>query len=259
MKYSIQRDSKVSQFIQITLSIQCQQNESISLQLVAWRPGRYELANFAKNIRSFQISSNGQNILFKKMSKDCWGFEAKTSAEYEISYEYYCAKMDAGSCWSDDELLYLNFSNFIFEVKGREKDEIEVEIDFPKNYQVATALPLVAENKWRADGYQHIMDSPWAAGKNTSHQSYNVQGSKFHVWWIGDIHFLSLEVIKVYRDFTEKMIQDFGDFPASDYHFIIILLPYDHYHGVEHRFSTVITIGTAIDLSKKKNSMSSLG
>lgn len=252
MKYYIKRISNVSQFIQISLHIHCEQNERVKLQLATWRPGRYEIANFAKNIRSFEIKINGGKIPHKKISKDCWVFESTAENEYEICYEFYCAKMDAGSCWSDDEMLYLNFSNFIFEIQGREKEDIEIEIDYPNNYKVATALPLISGNNWKADGYQHAMDSPWVAGKHVSHQSYTVGGSKFHLWWIGDIHFSSLDVLKVFQEFTKKMIEDFQDFPASDYHFINILLPYKHYHGVEHRFSTVITIGPAIDLAKKE-------
>ncbi|WP_172805199.1 M61 family metallopeptidase [Aquiflexum balticum] len=45
MIYSIFRKSIPSQFIQVHLSLRCSENETIHLQLPAWRPGRYELAN----------------------------------------------------------------------------------------------------------------------------------------------------------------------------------------------------------------------
>ncbi|TVP43063.1 MAG: M61 family peptidase [Mongoliibacter sp.] len=250
MKYFIKRESKVSQFIQIVLHIPCEQNETITLQLAAWRPGRYELTNFAKNIRSFDVFSNGEKVAFQKISKDRWIFTAHSQGEYKIHYEYYCATMNAGSCWSDDELLYLNFSNFIFEVQGREKESIDVSIDIPKTYKIATPLPMVANNTWKANGYQHIMDSPWTAGKNISNQSYKIASSKFHLWWVGDVQFNSLEILEVFKGFTKKMMEDFGGFPADDYHFIFLLLPYQHYHGVEHQFSTVITIGPASKLAE---------
>ena len=37
----------------------------------------------------------------------------------------------------------------------------------------------------------------------------------------------------------------FGGFPVADYHFLNQILPYKHYHGVEHTNSTVITLGPA--------------
>ncbi|WP_040670945.1 M61 family metallopeptidase [Nitritalea halalkaliphila] len=38
-------------------------------------------------------------------------------------------------------------------------------------------------------------------------------------------------------------MQDFGSFPVPDYHFLLLLLPFPKYHGVEHQASTVITLG----------------
>jgi predicted metalloprotease with PDZ domain len=44
------------------------------------------------------------------------------------------------------------------------------------------------------------------------------------------------------------MMEDFGSFPEPEYQFIFQLLPYPHYHGVEHRRGTVITFGPATSL-----------
>ncbi|MBW3470143.1 M61 family peptidase [Arthrospiribacter ruber] len=252
MKYIISQKSKVSQFIQINFSIYCQRNEPVRLQVAAWRPGRYELANFAKNIRGFEIGSSSIPIALKKVSKDQWEFQARESGTVEIAYEYYCSKMDAGSCWTDDKMLYLNFSNFIFAVAGRENESIEVHLQLPKDHKAATALPQIAHGKWLADNYQHLIDSPLLSEKNLLHQVYQVNSSDFHIWLSGSVHFSTEKLIEVFKKFTESMIRDFGDFPAKDYHFIILLLPYEHYHGVEHAFSTVITIGPDIELADKE-------
>jgi predicted metalloprotease with PDZ domain len=253
MKYFISRDSVCSQFIQVTLSIFCEENEWISLQVAAWRPGRYELVNFAKNIRKVKVYKGNVDVGCYKSSKDCWKFTAKEKGSYQVEYEYYCAQMDAGGCWSDDQQLYLNFSNFIFEVIGRDREEIQIEVDFPESYQVATPLKSIPPKIWIAKGYQEAMDSPWIASNKMTHTLYDCLGCRFQLWFIGDIHFSISDLKKVFYEFTKKMITDFGSFPAEDYHFIFQLLPYRHYHGVEHKFSTVITIGQAIDLAFKKN------
>ncbi|MDH5605186.1 MAG: M61 family peptidase, partial [Cyclobacteriaceae bacterium] len=49
--------------------------------------------------------------------------------------------------------------------------------------------------------------------------------------------------------FTSSQMALFGGFPAKDYHFIFHILPYKHYHGVEHANSTVITLGPDSELS----------
>ncbi|MCL6259366.1 M61 family peptidase [Aquiflexum sp. TKW24L] len=251
MHYSISRKSFTSQFIQIRLEIACRKNDVICLQLAAWRPGRYELANYAQKIRAFGIFFNCSGIAWKKTSKDLWVFTAKDSGQYYIEYEFYCNQMDAGGCWVDDQQLYLNFSNFIFEVLQRKNEAISITIELRNEYKVATALEKISENKWQAESFQQFMDSPLLASASLKNYSYTVGASRFHIWIQGEIHFDIDYLISVFQSFTECQIADFGEFPAEDYHFIFQLLSYKHFHGVEHAYSTVITYGPAYALSEK--------
>jgi predicted metalloprotease with PDZ domain len=209
------------------------------------------LANYAQKIRGFEVRAKGSEVAWKKTGKDLWEFTATESGEYFINYEFYCNQMDAGGCWSDDKQLYLNFSNFIFEILQRKNEEISISIELPSDYKVATALKNTGIHKWRSESFQHLMDSPLLASAELKHFSYSVNGSTFHIWIQGEIHFQIENLIAVFHSFSEKQIEDFGEFPADDYHFIFQLLPYTHYHGVEHAYSTVITLGPAHALSEK--------
>jgi predicted metalloprotease with PDZ domain len=209
------------------------------------------LANYAQKLKGFKVTGNGSKIPWKKMSKDLWEFNAFNSGIYLIEYEFYCNQMDAGGCWSDDQQLYLNFSNFIFEVLQRKNEGIGISIELPNDYQVASALKETGKNTWMAKSFQHLMDSPLLASPDLKHFPYFLKETTFHIWIQGEIHFRVENLLEVFRCFTEKQIEDFGEFPAEDYHFIFQLLPYKHYHGVEHAFSTVISYGPAHALSDK--------
>lgn len=221
------------------------------MQLAAWRPGRYELANYAQKIKKFQVSYQEQPVIWNKTTKDCWSFEAEKPGTYEVSYSFYCNQMDAGGSWSDDTQLYLNFSNFVFEILERKDDPIDIDIVVPEDFKVATALPSLGSNRWKANNYQHIMDSPFLASKELTLFKYEVYGTTFHLWFNGKICFDVNRLITDFKAFTKSQIDAFGNFPAKAYHFIFQLLPYKHYHGVEHAFSTVITIGPAEKLANK--------
>jgi predicted metalloprotease with PDZ domain len=249
MQYSISRNSSTSQFIQITLNLPCYVKEEINLQLAAWRPGRYELANYAQKIRGFEVFFKENKVSWKKKTKDLWQFESIDEGVYKIHYEFYANQMDAGGTWSDESQLYLNFSNFIFEILGRENESINVTIDIPQDYLIATSLPLCNKHQWSATSYQHLMDSPLLASQNLQHYNYQISNSKFHLWFNGEIHFDIEKLTKIFSSFTKCQIEAFGAFPAQDYHFIFQLLPHKHYHGVEHKFSTVITFGPAKSLA----------
>uniref|UniRef100_UPI0035934720 M61 family metallopeptidase n=1 Tax=Aquiflexum sp. TaxID=1872584 RepID=UPI0035934720 len=252
MIYTISRKSIPSQFIQVHLSLECRENEVIHLQLPTWRPGRYELTNYAQFLKDFKISFGGKDILWKKISKDLWQFQAKKNGKYSIHYEFYCNRMDAGGCWSDEQQLYLNFSNFVFDIKERQEEGIEIEIDLPDSYKVATSLFENGDFKWTARNFQELIDSPLIATENLEHLCYQINDSIFHIWLNGEIFFDKETLRSAFHSFTQVQIEAFGEFPATDYHFMIQLLPFKHYHGVEHAFSTVITLGPAKSLSEKK-------
>jgi predicted metalloprotease with PDZ domain len=46
----------------------------LELQLPAWRPGRYELGNFAKNVKRVDVfDENDKPLVYQKSTKDCMG------------------------------------------------------------------------------------------------------------------------------------------------------------------------------------------
>src|SRR5690606_32518120 len=183
-----------------------------------------------------------------KATKDLWLFIPQQAGTYTIEYDYYASQMDAGGSWSDDEQLYLNFINFIFQVKGREEEAIKVQLDLPLNYQIATALPLTGAFVLEAKNFQHLVDSPLIASPTIKHHQYQIDHCTFHLWFQGNLYFDTEELKSYFIKFTEKQIAAFGDFPTNNYHFLFQLLNYKHYHGVEHQFSTVITWGPAQEL-----------
>ena len=57
-------------FIDFELTFVAKRASDLSIQLPAWRPGRYELADFSKNIQKFEVfDEQGKPIKFKKVTK----------------------------------------------------------------------------------------------------------------------------------------------------------------------------------------------
>ena len=55
MKYVLSYTDPENHFIDFSLTINGYSFDEITVQLPAWRPGRYELGNFAKNIKDFEV------------------------------------------------------------------------------------------------------------------------------------------------------------------------------------------------------------
>jgi predicted metalloprotease with PDZ domain len=260
IQYKIQCENPASQFVEIELVLNLLKNEPIKLQLPAWRAGRYQLANYAQNIRCLNVlDSLGNSVLAEKTSKDCWEFNSKQEGIYRICYEYFCGIMDAGSAWVDDEQVYLNLVNCCFDVLGKSEEEVEVILDLPQfPNQISTLIPF-SDSVWKANGFQMLADSTILACKNLIHWEYSSGETRFLIWIHGEVHFEKNRFLDHFSAFSSKLIHDYGEFPEPEYHFIFQLLPYLHYHGVEHRRGTVITFGPAESLSDSEQMEELLG
>lgn len=238
-------------FLDIELSFTAQKNHELIVQLPAWRPGRYELANFSQNIQKFDVvDSIGNKIDFHKITKDRWsintnwGDAEKQTKEIKIQYNYYANKLDAGSTYLDDKQLYVNPVNCCLYIIGREQEEFQIEFIVPKDYILASGLKKVSKNLLSAESYDQLVECPIIASPTLTEYKYEVNEIPFHIWIQGNSEVDSQKMCQDFKDFTIEQINRFGSFPVKDYHFLLQLTPYNSYHGVEHTNSTVILLGS---------------
>lgn len=219
------------------------------LQMPAWRPGRYELGNFAKNLLGLKILDNENNpIPFEKVSKDRWQLNTLNAKEVKVSYKVYAAEMNGGSTWLDDEQIYINFINCTLYPEGRQDEKYRVHLKLPEDYQIACGLPEVEKHTLEAPGFYRLVESPLIASASLTHWTYQVAGSKFHLWFQGQVNLCKADTLRDFEAFTRNQIETLGDFPCEDYHFLFQFLPYRSYHGVEHFNSTIIILGPAEEI-----------
>jgi len=249
--YTIDCDNSQQHFIKIKVQFPVDENKTI-IHLPSWRPGRYELGNFAKNIKNFKVF-NDQNkaVNFQKINKDSWEISSNETKYIRIEYQYYANELNAGSSYYNENQLYVNPVNCFLYAEGKEQFPISLELNIPENYTIASSL--VQENNFLlAENFNELADSPFICSENLEKQTYSVADTNFHIWFNNQLNIPWERVIDDFRNFTKKQIEDFGEFPVSEYHFLIQSLPYLAYHGVEHLKSTVITLGPSYDLFENR-------
>ena len=112
MHYTISYTNPNKHIIDIALQLSNIEQDQIILNLPSWRPGRYTIQNFAKNIMNIQAyDENGNVVTCNKITKDKWIVESAGLKQLTIKYSYYAFLMDAGNSWLDEEQLYINFIN----------------------------------------------------------------------------------------------------------------------------------------------------
>ncbi|MDI1355938.1 MAG: PDZ domain-containing protein [bacterium] len=243
INYRMYQKNPSSHYIYIDMMVGDISTSTLQLQLPAWRPGRYELGNFAKNIKRVDVfNENNEPLSYTKLNKDLWEVDTQGARSIKITYSYYAAELNAGSCFADASQVYVNPVHCCMYVPGRTDEEHHIDLQIPDSYRIATSLKQKG-NVLMAANYEELVDSPFMASATIKSDSYDINGIRFHLHFYGECRPDFEKLKKDFRAFTQKQFDFWNDFHSSEYHFLIQVLPTKFYHGVEHKKNTVIAIG----------------
>ncbi len=250
--YSLDTSAAHRQFLNISLTQNTKGKANLVFQLPAWRPGRYELGNFAKNVRDFKaFDTEGNKLPVVKRSKDSWLIRTEGIDELTVNYNYYANELNGGSTFLSENLLYVNPVNcFIYEL-GNESEECSVSIPVASNEQVAHSFEKLSNGDFKATSFHDLVDCPFIVSARLQQKSYESHGVKFNVWFEGEVKPEWDKVMIDFKKFTDFQLDKFGSIPVKEFHFLNLISPYTAYHGVEHFKSTVIHLGPSYDIFDK--------
>lgn len=250
VRYQVSCEQAQQRYIQLSAVFeQAAELDVLQLELPSWRPGRYEIGNFAKNIKGFKAyGDSNQPLAVHKTTKDTWVIESKGSAQIKIAYSYYAAELNAGSSFLDPKQLYINPVNCFFYDAAQTKQAYQLQLHLPSTWQIASALHFDQNNTCEIANFDRLADSPLICSATIDRRSYEVNSTTFHICFNQQQMIPWESVLQDFQKFTQRQIQDFGEFPSSEYTFLIHSLPYSAYHGVEHLDSTVIALGPSCEV-----------
>ncbi|RZK18174.1 MAG: M61 family peptidase, partial [Hymenobacter sp.] len=248
--YHVSFENPLTFYLQIQLMVEvpAEATEPLALQLPAWRPGRYELQNFAQKIQRVEVSDaeTDEPLPYRKITKDRWEVPGAAGRSVRVRYNFYAHQMDAGGSWLDETQLYLNPVQALMYAEGHQDLPCQLSLVLPPDWRLACGLPQSKPNVLEATNFDQLADAPFIASPTIQHQQYEAGGLPFHVWAQGEEAVVNWpRLLADFKAFSEEQLTLFGGFPVQDYHFLNQFLPYKHYHGVEHHNSTVITLGPA--------------
>ena len=251
MKYVVSYKDSERHFIDFKLIIDSKGLSKIKLQLPSWRPGRYELGNFAKNIKDFNVlCRDNKKVRFSKKTKDLWELECQYSDQIIITYSYYAHELNAGSTYLDENQLYINPVNCMFYNSQDTNLEYEIEFKLPSDFKIYTSLENKGNNTLKATNFDQLADSPIIASNSAQQRSLTINNINFSFCFQGEVKVNWEKMLKDFTSFINYQINIFGSFPHKKFLFLFQITPYSSYHGVEHHHSTVILLGPSYDVFK---------
>ena len=252
INYNISYQKPHKHLIDFELITSTKNKEKLQFQLSAWRPGRYELADFAQNIINWQAyNEKDEKLSFKKITKDLWEVECKNCNEIKIIYNFYANQLDAGACFLDEYQLYINPVHCMFYITDRMNDEYRLNMNLPNDYTIASSMSQTG-NVLNVKGYDLLAESPIICSNSLQHDTYCISGTTFNLWFQGKCQPDWGKLKKDFTAFTKSQIHHFGGFPVDEYHYFFQITPYRSYHGVEHTKNTVLLLGPGNEIMDKR-------
>lgn len=253
MNYNISYQQASNHYIDIKLEVNAENDSLLRFQLPAWRPGRYELGNFAKNIQSWEaFDEAGQKLSARKLTKDLWEVACEHANKVIIKYNYFANELNAGSSFLSEDQLYVNPVNCLIYEESRLQEKCTLTIEIPESYEIACSLKNIEQGIFEAVNFDELVDSPFIASASLKVHRFEEGGTTFYLWFQGECKPDWSLLENDFRAYTKEQIKLFGDFPTAEYHYLFQILPFSAYHGVEHSASTVIALGPSYSLFQKE-------
>jgi len=240
MKYTI--STVQENWLQIECEFQPKKLGHIKICLPIWRPGRYQVQNFAKNLPKIKAYLGDKQISINKIESSVWELYCDEIAPIKLEYSYFAVQRDAGGSVANKEMLYINFVNCLVCPHGFENQTCELSIKFPQDWQSATSLRL-KKNVFVARTYRELVDSPFLAASQIHSFSWKNSGITFFLQGIGPTSIFNEKLVLAYQKIVAFQCAWMGEAPIKKYHFLLWICPEAFYHGVEHTESTMMVMG----------------
>jgi predicted metalloprotease with PDZ domain len=212
-------------------------HEPASLVMPSWTPGSYLMREFARNVVQFEAADGAwRPIPFHKTDKGTWRVDAPPDGVLRARWIVSADELTVRTSHVDASHAYLNGASVLMYLDGRQHQPAEVEVFPPEGWWITTPLQALGETRFRAAGFDELVDSPFEIGQH-HRVEWEVDGitHRYAIWGRGNVDPRRLveDTTRIIR--AERAM--FGVLPYPVFTFFLHLTGGGG-GGLEHRSST---------------------
>lgn len=166
--YSLTFDSTTSpaRTLRVSMSFVADRSGPLLLSLPAWTPGAYEIANFARWVTDFSVTSGGAAAQWDKADHDTWRVSAKAGQPTTVAFTYTADTLDNAMAWSTDDFLMVNGTAVFLYPDSQPLDfASRVSVTTQAGWRVATGMTSSGgPREYSAASYHELVDMPLFVG-----------------------------------------------------------------------------------------------
>jgi len=213
----------------------------LDLVFPVWTPGSYMVRDFSRHIYELKIACGDRALPCERLDKLRWQVESG-GQPVQVSYRVFAFEQSVRTSFLDEDRAFLSGTSLFFLVDGESARPCLLDVDAPAGWRVTTALAAVrgTRHRFRAAGYDELVDQPVEMGQNALH-AFRQGGTRFEVTIAGPTNADVERLLAHLRRIVEATGALFGGFPFDRYLFIFHALP-ERGGGLEHACACTLDI-----------------
>lgn len=224
---------------------------TLLVAMPAWIPGHYVIMDNARHVVDLAAFDGRKRLSVRKTDKQTWAIEKGEAKSVTVRYGYWARTLSSSASYLGEDQCHVNGGNGFLYVVGHTTDapcDLSI-VEKPAGWGVATGLPRVGRDRYRAENYDVLVDSPVKVGV-FHHRVFRVMGKKHHLVVTDFGHDASWlpELEKATKKYVEWFARMFRGLPYDEYWFLYDLHPTRCSGGaLEHANSTHLTLPARLD------------
>ncbi|MDQ6787711.1 MAG: PDZ domain-containing protein [Acidobacteriota bacterium] len=207
------------------------------IQMPVWTPGSYLIREYARHVQDFSArDASGSDLAWQKTNKNTWQIAAKGASEIIVRYNVYANELTVRTNELNSDHAFFNNAALLMNLKGFINTPSTLKVNPYGNWKIATGLPKVGDNTFRAESFDILYDSPFEVG-NFKEVAFDVEGTPHRMIFEGEGNYDLQKTAADVKKIVEQAYKIFGELPYKDYTFIVNLRGGG---GLEHLNSTAL-------------------
>jgi len=262
LSYEVDLNDRADDLFHVRMSVSGLGPDNAILQFASTAPGTYQVMDIGRYVRELHaFTSSGTEVPVEHISTNQWRLEDPASVA-EIRYsiaETWDTPVDehpvypmAGTSIEDDHVLINAHAVFPFP-SGMQDAPIELRLEYPAEWKIGTALDAASDGVYRADDYDHLVDSPLLLGR-LSYASTEVTGVPVEIYTYSTTDRIESAQLLEAMDLVLQAAGEFlGELPVDRYTFLFHFADFSA-GAWEHSYSSEYVMQEA-DLSGRYGRM----
>ena len=255
LHYQLRFERPNTHLMDVTVHADALRGAAADFAMPDWAPGAYGIENYAANVQRFRAhSADGRELAWHKTDSQTWRIDLAGATDVTIDYQVYANTLQNNMGQYDDRHAFIaGPAAWMYLVGGKERP-IELSIDVPSGWKVATGMEHTSDHTFRAENYDWFADTPLEISGFTE-KDFVVLGSTYHVifhdvmggkdtaQFTADLQKIVSTIVPIFQPVAGSGAQAA---PFKDYYFLFHVWPKAG-GGLEHLNSTQINFSKDMD------------